>query len=88
MRVRQTFVHPCRGTAPRPGEPNSYPATACDECLGNADCTAKPGGECRMTGDGMCNGPAHQVCKYPDPACGNQICVERPIPPPPSARPR
>lgn len=86
-RVRQTHVYHCSGVPPRDGESNSSPATACDECLANSDCNARPGGQCVQVGDQMCTGPARQVCKYPDPACGNQICPEQEVAPPPSAAP-
>lgn len=82
-RQRKTFVYNCTGMPPGDGESNTSPATVCDDCLGNADCTDKPGGECLSVGDQMCTGPAHFVCKYPDPACGNKICPEPIVSPPP-----
>jgi hypothetical protein len=82
-RMRKTFVYNCSGVPPAPGEPNGYPATACDECLSDADCSANAGGSCQQRGDSMCNGPRHAVCLYPDPACGGGICAERVQAPPP-----
>jgi hypothetical protein len=81
--MRQTFVYNCSGVPPGPGESNSSPTTACDECLASTDCTAQPGGQCEERGDQMCSGPRRFVCLYPDPACGNQICKERVVAPPP-----
>jgi hypothetical protein len=83
MRQHTTFVSRCSGVPPEPGEPNGAETTVCDECLADSNCTALSGGACRTTGDGMCSGPQHQVCKYPDPACGGKICAERVTPPPP-----
>jgi hypothetical protein len=83
MRMRKTFVSRCSGQPPDPGEPSNTPTTVCDNCLTSADCTDQPGGQCLQTGDQMCSGPAHLVCKYPDPACGGKICPERVVEPPP-----
>jgi hypothetical protein len=87
-RQRQAWQGRCSGVPPRPGEPDGAMVSVCDECLADGDCTAAPGGRCVGLTEHPCRGPAQQVCRYPSPECGGQICAEREIPYPPSAPPR
>jgi hypothetical protein len=87
MRQRTTHQYRCSGVPPGPGEANSYEVTVCDLCLSDADCAAKPGGRCVTVGAHMCAEPQHLACKYPDPACGGQICPEPKLTAPPAAPP-
>jgi hypothetical protein len=87
MRERETNVYPCSGVPPAEGEPNSYPAIACDRCLEDAHCTERRGGRCVEVGDDMCNAPPRLECRYPSAACGGKICPEPEPQYPPSAPP-
>ena len=78
-RTRSVSVNECSGIERPPIQ-----TTACDRCLADTDCTAEPGGICREVGDNMCAGPRRQECRYPSPACGNQVCPEPESKAPPS----
>jgi hypothetical protein len=73
VRRYKTIVRACTGV-----ESHAYTSEVevCDTCLDDASFTWKPGGKCLTVGDSMCGPPAHRICKYPMPACGNQICPE------------
>ena len=79
-----TVMQNCTGV---PENAGAAEVEVCDECADDSQCAAKPGGACRETGDGMCFGPRHLICKYPDAKCGGRICAEPAHRLPPSSAP-
>ena len=84
LRKYKTLVRACTGME---AHAHTSEVEVCDTCLDDSSCTWKPGGKCLTVGDSMCGPPAHRICKYPMPACGNQICPEPDYGAPPSAAP-
>jgi hypothetical protein len=95
-RQRKTRQPVCSGVPPVDNRPGTVEVVACDGCLSDRDCRARPKGRCALTGGGACQPAASYVCRYPKDVCadcpfctndgrGHALCRRVPPSMPPSA---